>query len=227
MTVIFKNMSLRNGCIISSSAFLNSRIPAKPVTAKRRTYLHIDSDEEDSEDESIESEPSRPRRKVLTPPPQLRQEEFQRAMALLQDKPLTRRGTQAADSTLDEPASKSKDLLNYEDDFDVSKYQAKMNSEIAKVASQYHREVEKPAEKILLLMYGHKKEGDGVPADWEKPVGMRALSTVTFLKMREEFLKSKNWQGNIVLACKGVKIIHGTPKSLGLTNESRIGILLV
>jgi hypothetical protein len=143
-------------------------------------------------------------------------------MSLLQDKPMARHSMR--NSNAEDPPVDKNGVSDFEDDFDLSAYQARMmNSDVAKQAAKYLQEKEQPAAKILLLFFGHKKGNDRVPEDWEKPIGLRVLSTISFSKMSEEFLKNKKWQGNIVLVCKGIKVSHGTPKSYGLGDQSRIG----
>jgi len=141
---------------------------------------------------------------------------------MLQDKPMVARQTRLTQYTTTDDASKAA-LSDFEDDFDLSAYQSKMNSDIVKQATQDLKGKEEPAAKIILLLYAHKKGKEQLPANWETPIGLKVLSTVTFNKVGEEFLKNKRWSGGIVLAWKGVKVVHGTPKDLGLADQSKLG----
>ena len=103
-----------------------------------------------------------------------------------------------------------------------------MNSDIAKQAAiLYSRQEPKVVEsKIFLILVGKKFDGESLPQEWSKPLGLKVMSTMQFTKMREEFKKNKGYKGEIILVLKGVRLWHGTPKDLALKDQTLIGINL-
>lgn len=204
--------------------------PTRPIpsAARRKNRISLDSDEESEVEEPIESQIPKEttRRRSLTPPPELDEAKIQHALSLLNDRPHEPSGRvtrQSANSTVEDTMTKPNEFSDDEDDFDIEKYKDKMNSEMDRQAAQFLQESEKPPEKILLLMVGHKKKGDEIPAGWEKPMGLRVMTTVTFDKIQDEFKKNKTYTGNVVLAFKGVRLLQGTPEKFGMTEKDRLG----
>jgi hypothetical protein len=118
------------------------------------------------------------------------------------------------------------DETDDDDDF-LAKYKASMNSDIARQASQLKTsEQKKPVSEVtfLLVLRGKKMKMDDVPSDWIKPLGLRVSQTTSFAKMRENFLKSKRYKSEVVLAWKGVRLRHGTATDVGMGDKDEIGI---
>jgi hypothetical protein len=138
-----------------------------------------------------------------------------------QNRPHTR-SLNAKDLLGEEP---SQNELQQEDTFDMAKYLANMNSEIAKQAEQVSRKEKVADDAILLLMLlPHRMGEEDLPHNWETPLGLNVRSTTTFNKMRESVQSKRQYQQNIVLAWNGVRLYHGTPKDVGMRSDERIGI---
>jgi hypothetical protein len=204
-----------------------------PPTKKRRPIISLSTDEEDNEEPPSEPVETNTDRSIsLTPPPIVGEEALKQAMAVINDHvnrsttTTTRSRTrqQTSDSTTVDPPPASDDL---DDDFDLAAYQTSMNSDIAKQAAiLYSRQEEKPAveAKIFLILMGKGFDGETLPVDWSKPLGLRVMSTMQFTKMKDEFKKQKKYEKEVVLVLKGVKLYHGTPKDLALKDQTLIGI---
>lgn len=207
---------------------IDCSITRKPVIrpTKRRNIISLSSDDE-NEDESPGDLDIPLRHASLTPPPIVGQEALRQAMAVISEhvqnnRPRTQQqaSTTATTNDFSEPESRT----DVEDEFDLEKYQAKMNSEIAKQAAQLTRKVDDSVEPILLVMRGLKIGEEEIPENWETPIGMKVKSSTTFAKMREEFANKKNYKGDIVLSFKGVRLLHGTPKDIAISKEECLGI---
>lgn len=101
-----------------------------------------------------------------------------------------------------------------------------MNSDIAKQAAILHsrQQEQKPVEvRVLLILVGKRFEGETLPTEWSKPIGLKVMSSMQFTKLREEFKKQRGYTGDVVLVLKGVRLYHGTPKGLGLKDQTLIG----
>jgi len=205
-----------------------------PPAKKRRPIISLSTDEEDNSQEPP-SEPVEPNTDgsiSLTPPPIVGEEALQQAMAVINDHvhhstttaTHSRTRRQTSHSTTFDPPPASDDL---DDDFDLAAYQNSMNSDIAKQATiLYNRQEEKPTveTKIFLIFVGKRFDGETLPVEWSKPLGLRVMSSMLFAKMRDEFKKQKKYEKEVVFVLKGVKLYHGTPKDLALKDQTLIGI---
>ena len=77
--------------------------------------------------------------------------------------------------------------------------------------------------KVFLVLVGKKFDGETLPTEWTKPLGLRVMSTMQFTKMRDEFKKQRKYEKEIVLVLKGMRLYHGTPKDLALKDQTLIG----
>jgi len=214
---------------------------AAPPSKKRRPIIPLSTDEEDNS----EADPSEPvetntdRSISLTPPPIVGEEALQQAMAVINDHmknstsatTTTRSRTrqQTSNSTtsttaVDPPLVPASDDLD--DDFDLAAYQNSMNSDIAKQAAiLYSRHEEKPAveSKIFLVLVGRRFDGETLPLEWSKPLGLKFSSTMQFTKLRDEFKKQRKYEKDVILVLKGMRLSYGSAKELGLKDQTLIG----
>jgi Ubiquitin-2 like Rad60 SUMO-like len=196
-------------------------------SSKRRHVISLESDEENEEfaEESIVNPVRRPA--SLTPPPVVGEEALRQAMAVINEhvhKNRPRTGKQTSPTATTEESNQPELIQQKKEEFDLAKYQAQMNSEIARQAVLARPKGDDSVETILLLLRGRKMDAEEVPEGWEKPLGMKVKSSTTFAKMKEEFASKKDFKGDVVLSFKGVRLFHGTPKDLAITNEECLGI---
>ena len=213
-------------------------VPNKPAPPpkKRRPMIALSSEDEEANSEAEPEPPSKNGKRSfsLTPPPTVGEEALQQALAVINDHlnhttksraARARTRQQTSDSTIVEPLPDASS--DADDDFDLEAYQRSMNSDIAKQATVlYGRpQEEKPVEtRVLLILVGKKFEGETLPTEWIKPIGMKVMSTMQFAKLREEFKKQRGYSGDVVLVLRGMRLYHGTPKSLGLKDQTLIGM---
>jgi len=210
--------------------------PAPPAK-KRRPIISLSTDDEE---ENSEAEPEPPsdssnRSFSLTPPPIVAEEALQQALAVINDHvrhttttTTTRSRTrqQTSNSTTVEPLPPPSS--DADDDFDLAAYQNSMNSDIVKQAAILYgqQQEQKPVEaRVLLILVGKKFEGEVLPTEWSKPIGLKVMSTMQFTKLREEFKKQRDYLADVILVLKGMRLYHGTPKTLGLKDQTLIGII--
>jgi hypothetical protein len=128
-----------------------------------------------------------------------------------------------------EPVADDEDASSeFNDDFDMAAYQSKLNSDIAQQAARLKQRESTTTEqqqKILLVLLGRREGDHSLPEGWEKPLGLNVFSKIALSKMREEFQRKKDYKGEVILAWKGIRLRHGTPKDIGMTDQSRIGML--
>lgn len=198
--------------------------------------ISVDTDS-DSEEETPQITPvaSRKRPRSLTPPPILGEAAIQQAMAVVTDHMNHKRTRQRSYATGSPPPEPTANNIaddassDFNDDFDMAAYQSKLlNSDIAKQAAKLKQseqtttKTEQP-QKILLVLLGRREGDTGLPEEWEKPLGLNVFSTISLSKMRTEFQRNRKYDKDVILAWKGVRLRHGTPKDIGMTNQSRIG----
>lgn len=82
-------------------------------------------------------------------------------------------------------------------------------------------------ESFLILLRGQKGGDEAVPEDWTASVVMKIPTTLTFAKMREQFLIKKGYEGEIVLAWKGTRLVHGCAGDVGLKDQDVIGTIVL
>jgi hypothetical protein len=201
----------------------------KPLlpSKKKRNIISLDTDSDDEAPDPGQDDRSITRIRIpsLTPPPIVAPEALKQAMAVINDhveqnRPQTR--SLNPKTFLEEQIQNE---LEQEDTFDMAKYMANMNSEIAKQAEQFSRK-EKVADDTTLRVYlvPHRTGEEDLPDGWETPLGLDVRSTTTFNNMRETFQNKRQYQGNIVLAWNGVRLYHGTPKDVRIKCDERIRI---
>jgi hypothetical protein len=122
------------------------------------------------------------------------------------------------------------ELSSFEDDFDISAYKAKMNSDISKQAAAFNSgkgqsTPEKVTKIVFLLFRARKMDSDeSVPQDWENPVEFRVPPSFPIQSLRDEFKKRRAFKGEIILSWKGVRLWRGTPEEIGFGSQELIGI---
>ena len=120
---------------------------------------------------------------------------------------------------------------NDDDDFDLEAFESAVNSDIAKQAAQLYnsskstaQKASSPDTKIVIVLCGRRVGKERVPVDWDKPLGLKVTTGTAFPKIKDEFLKNRKHEGEIVLVWRGARLFHGTPKDIGMNPESRIGL---
>ena len=206
--------------------------------SNRHKVISLFSDEEDEDDESKENGTKiPPRHKSLTPPPLIGKEELRKVRDVLANHALgssrTRTGTRSTETT-PRKSKEAKALNDSDDDFDLEAFQSAVNSDIAKQATQLAKQAKSTAQKasvqdtkIVIVLCGRRVKREEVPVDWEKPLGLKVTTGTAFFKIKDEFLKNRKYEGEIVLAWRGARLFHGTPKDIGMAAESRIGLYLL
>lgn len=207
------------------------RKAAAPTKKRKSNVVSLDSDsDEEEETPQITPVAARKRPRSLTPPPQLGPEAIQQAMAVVSDHINHRRTRQRSFATgSPEPQKRDDDDVSsdFDDDFDMAAYESKLKSDIAQQATKLkQREVANTQQqKILLVLLGRREGDNSLPEGWEKPLGLNVYSTISLSKMREEFQRNKKYHGEVILAWKEVRLRHGTPKDIGMSDQSRISMM--
>jgi hypothetical protein len=155
-------------------------------------------------------------------------EAYKQAMAVI---------TRHMNKNIDAPANNKAQTVSddessdFEDDFDISAYKARMNSDISKQATALNSgknqsTPEKETKTVFLLFRARKMESDkSVPQDWEKPMEFRVAPSFPIQNLRDEFKKRRAFKGEIILSWKGVRLWRGTPEEIGFGSQEVIGIV--
>ena len=199
-----------------------------PPSKKKRNIISLDSDEDDEGEDPAQEDRSTTaiRNPSLTPPPVVAPEALKQAMAVINDHvEQNRPHTRSLNTKILLEGEPRQNELEQEDTFDMAKYLANMNSEIAKEAEQLSRKEKFAGDTTLLLfLVPHRMGEEDLSDGWETPLGLNVRSTTTFNEMQENFQNKRQHQGNIVLAWNGVRLYHGTPKDVNIKSHERIGI---
>lgn len=183
---------------------------------------------EDSDEETPQITPAteRKRPRSLTPPPVLGPAALQQAMQVVAEHMNHKRTRNRSYATGSPELEEDDASSDFNDDFDMAAYESKLQSDIAQQATKLKQREQASTErqKIMLVLRGRSDGDSSLPEGWEKPLGLNVFSTITLSKIREEFKDKRRCNGEVILAWKGVQLRHGTPKDIGLTDQSRIGM---
>ena len=210
---------------------LNSSLVGKATapSKKKSKVISLESDfDSDSEEETPQVTPvaERKRPHSLTPPPVLGPVAFQQAKQVLADH-MNHNRTQNRTHPTGSPGLAEDDASSeFNDDFDMAAYESKLKSDIAQQATRLKQreQASKELEKIMLVLRGRSNGDSSLPEGWEKPLGMNVYSTIALSRLRDQFKDKRPCEGEVILAWRGVQLRHGTPKDIGLTHQTQIGM---
>lgn len=200
---------------------------------KRKPVISLDSDESDDGVDKSSPEKATPKRNreiSLTPPPILGAEAIRQAMTVIQEhqdhghgRPNTR---QMASLSSSQNPLKS-DSLDSDDDTDITPYKSTINPEIAKQAARLAPQSKAPVAKpevikLVIYLVGRRNGDDSLPQDWETPVGFNILSSMSFSKLKAEFLNKKGYNKDVVLAFRDFQLFYGSPQEKNMKEGDKI-----